>query len=446
MVKLYWDKPSKPAQKVSRAATKTRCTELSLNMLSLLFFNRLQFKHEGKGGFDERVSFLDKTTYTTPLNPSFSITMQRIKHSEKSSRCHVVNVIRIAAFVGLYAALSQMVAQRAQEPSPSLEPIPAAPSYTDPSAWTMCAAFDPTGTRWIWAKKRKWYDQRERREDVDVFYIHPTMYEEGAAWNVGLEDAAMNDLVDEWPVRHQSSIFTSTGRLYAPRYRQAHIRIFSLGDSLSYLAAEVAYSDIRAAFEHYLTHWNHGRPIVLAGHSQGAYHGRTLLQEFFEVARWPISSSQPTCQGWTCTSKNLKRIPLSKTPEETGCLCTWMTYAEGHRPGWLEAKLEAGQSAPLCVNPITWNKSEGWSPLERHLGAVLPNFRPTKPGTLQCKLTSDGVLEVTRPQMIGGKLLDRQDWHEGDFNLFWFNVEDNVRRRTQNWLSSHITAQPAELP
>ena len=37
--------------------------------------------------------------------------------------------------------------------------------------------------------------------------------------------------------------------------------------------------------------------------------------------------------------------------------------------------------------------------------------------------------------MIGGKFLDRKDWHEGDFNLFWFNVENNVRQRTQNWLS-----------
>ena len=360
-----------------------------------------------------------------------------------SSRCLVVNAIRIAAFLGLYASLGQWVALHAQEPASTLEPVPEAPSYSDPSAWALCAAFEPTGCNEIWAKKRKWHDRRERREDVDVFYIHPTMYMEGAPWNVGPEDADMNALVDEWPVRHQASIFTSAGRLYAPRYRQAHIRIFSLGDSLSYLAAELAYSDVKAAFEHYLTHWNRGRPIVLAGHSQGAYHGRTLLRGVFqeELAERLVAAYLP---GMDMYAEEFETIPLCETPEETGCLCTWMTYAEDTVQVGLRPNSKRGNH--LCVNPITWNKSEEWSPLENHLGAVLPNFRPTKPGTLQCKLTSDGVLEVTRPQMIGGKLLDRQDWHEGDFNLFWFNVEDNVRRRTQNWLSNHSTAQPAELP
>ena len=121
-----------------------------------------------------------------------------------SSRCFVVKVIRIAASVGLYASFGQMVAPLAQAPSSTLEPVPSPPLYTEPEAWTVCAAFDPTGHDRIWAQKRKWHDRRDRREDVDVFYIHPTMYEEGAAWNVGLEDAAMNNLVDEWPVRHQS--------------------------------------------------------------------------------------------------------------------------------------------------------------------------------------------------------------------------------------------------
>ena len=116
---------------------------------------------------------------------------------------------------------------------------------------------------------------------AEVFFIHPTMLLEGPAWNADLDDEEMNESVDVWPIRHQASAFAGAGRVFAPRYRQAHVRIFSLGDSLSWAAAEIAYQDVKAAFLKFLE-WSDGRPIVLAGHSQGSFHGRRLLQEFFD--------------------------------------------------------------------------------------------------------------------------------------------------------------------
>ena len=89
--------------------------------------------------------------------------------------------------------------------------------------------------------------------DADVFFIHPTMLL-SSAWNADVHDDAMNAEVDHWPIRHQASAFAGAGRVFAPRYRQAHVRIFSLGDSLSWAAAEVAYQDINEAFRHYLKH------------------------------------------------------------------------------------------------------------------------------------------------------------------------------------------------
>ena len=108
------------------------------------------------------------------------------------------------------------------------------------------------------------------------------MYEEGRAWNASLDSTALNDAVDAWPIRHQASIFNGAGRVFAPRYRQAHIRVFTLADSLSEAALRLAYTDVRAAFLHYLNHWDEGRPLVIAAHSQGSWHARWLLQEFFD--------------------------------------------------------------------------------------------------------------------------------------------------------------------
>ena len=97
-----------------------------------------------------------------------------------------------------------------------------------------------------------------------------------------LDSAALNAAVDAWPVRHQAAIFNGAGRVFAPRYRQAHIRVFSVEDSLSLAALKLAYSDIRAAFQHFLDHWDEGRPLIIAAHSQGSWHARWLLQEFFD--------------------------------------------------------------------------------------------------------------------------------------------------------------------
>ena len=40
--------------------------------------------------------------------------------------------------------------------------------------------------------------------------------------------------------------------------------------------------DVKAAFQYYLEHYNNGRPIIIASHSQGTTHAKRLLKEFFD--------------------------------------------------------------------------------------------------------------------------------------------------------------------
>ena len=160
-----------------------------------------------------------------------------------------------------------------------LEPIPPTPNY---ERWE-CWALSPTSQGLAQPKGRQSRGLSTMAHGADVFYLHPTLLLEGPEWNADVYDEEMNSEVDKWPVRHQASAFAGAGRVFAPRYRQAHVRIFDLGDSLSYAAAAIAYGDIREAFLHYMKHWNDGRPVIIAGHSQGSYHGRTLLKEFFDT-------------------------------------------------------------------------------------------------------------------------------------------------------------------
>ena len=69
---------------------------------------------------------------------------------------------------------------------------------------------------------------------------------------------------------------------HRPRYRQAHLRTFFLRGEDSHAALELAYSDVRRAFLRFLQSIDRTTGIVIAGHSQGSYHGSRILQEFFD--------------------------------------------------------------------------------------------------------------------------------------------------------------------
>ena len=330
--------------------------------------------------------------------------------------------------------------------SNTILPLPPTPDYATHQAW----ALNPTlqmdkvesqhgqqteSLQLPKGRKRKTIPQTlPPGVNADVFFIHPTMLLAGSAWNADIYDDEMNAEVDEWPMRHQASAFAGAGRVFAPRYRQAHVRIFSLGDSLSWAAAEVAYQDVNAAFKHYLKHWNQGRPIVIAGHSQGAFHGRRLLQEHFDGTSLADQFVAAYLPGMDMVASEFNSIPTCDLPDQTGCLCTWMTYGKGFLPDWLIRKMAKPDPEPLLiVHPVTWTKSERINKLESHLGVVRPSFRLSKAGAIETWVTAENVLWMGAPKLLGGRLFQRDNWHSGDINLFWHNIYTNVQERTLKW-------------
>ncbi len=321
----------------------------------------------------------------------------------------------------------------------TLDPIPEAPDYGDLSAWALNPHLDasqrlphPKG----FARRMQEVGSDGQDMLAEVFFIHPTMLLEGPAWNAELEDEKMNESVDVWPIRHQASAFSGAGRVFAPRYRQAHVRIFSLGDSLSWAAAEIAYQDVKAAFLKFLE-WSDDRPIVLAGHSQGSFHGRRLLQEFFDGTALSERLVAAYLPGMDMYAREFDSLPLCLEPTQTGCLCTWMTYGNGFLPAWLLRKMTEPEFTPVLItHPVTWNAAELSSDYADHLGVVRPSFRLSKARAMKGQITPEGVLWVDAPKVLGGKVLQRDNWHSGDINLFWVNIHENVVTRTAEWAAN----------
>lgn len=305
-----------------------------------------------------------------------------------------------------------------------LEPIPRAPDYENESHWAAlpwredAADFVPKGRSVALGP-----------ESADVFYLHPTIYEDGVPWNAPLDSAELNAAVDQWPVRHQASIFNGVGRVFAPRYRQAHIRVFAVKDSLSLAALELAYSDIHDAFQYYLDHHDKGRPLVIAAHSQGSWHARWLLQEFFDGTALQERLVAAYIPGMDIYASDFKAISPCLSAVDQHCFCSWMSYGTGYVPPWLGYKEEP----PSAIHPISWIADTAVvNDRSLHKGAVRESFRNKNPGSITAQLRPEGVLWVDQPHMfLVGRWLHRENWHVGDFNLFWDNIRTNVHERVQ---------------
>ena len=102
-----------------------------------------------------------------------------------------------------------------------------------------------------------------------VFFVHPTTFDGGKDWNGPIDDPRAERFLARVVLPNDAGPFARVGRLFAPRYRQASLyaELESKEDARD--AKLFAYGDVRTAFEYFLTHFNHGRPIVLAGLEQG---------------------------------------------------------------------------------------------------------------------------------------------------------------------------------
>ena len=130
---------------------------------------------------------------------------------------------------------------------------------------------------------------------------------------------------------------TASGEIWAPRYRQAAYGAFLLKSDDAQKALDLAYADVAAAFDEFVKEAG-DRPIILAGHSQGALHLERLLRE--KVAGKPIAKRIVAAYvvGWPIsTTADLPALglPACASPDQAGCILSWMTFADPPNPDFI---------------------------------------------------------------------------------------------------------------
>ena len=263
---------------------------------------------------------------------------------------------------------------------------------------------------------------------VDVFYLYPTTLtdKKDNRWNAPIDDAIINAKTDYSAILYQASVFNEQCRVFAPRYRQAHLKAFYTLDTTKALAAfELAYFDVKTAFEYYLEHLNKGRPIIIAAHSQGTVHAARLMKEYIDGKNLHNKLVCAYLIGMPIKADYFKEIPSCKDSLNTGCYVSWRTY----KKGYIDTSYIAKETFTCIVtNPLTWKTNEIHAPRDLNEGGVLKNFNKKTKRVVDA-IVHGNILWTSKPKFFGNIFLTTKNYHVGDINLFYTNIRNNVKKR-----------------
>jgi hypothetical protein len=280
-----------------------------------------------------------------------------------------------------------------------------------------------------------------------IFYIHPTTYLDRDRWNAPLDAGGDSAFRTRLFVQSQASAFTGAGQVWAPRYRQAAFGAFLLQSDDAQKALDLAYSDVSAAFDQFVRE-SGDRPIVLAGHSQGALQLERLLKE--KVAGKPIASRIVAAYvvGWPIgTTADLPALglPPCRKDDETGCILSWLTFGDPANPDLVLHSYEHSSGFSgiqrrredlLCVNPISGTQN-GIAAQEANPGTLVPSAdllsAKLEPGRVGARCDKGLLIVDGQLPPLGSYVLPGNNYHVYDYALFWGAIRRDAERRLAAW-------------
>jgi hypothetical protein len=318
------------------------------------------------------------------------------------------------------------------------------------------------------------------KKNVDVFFVHSTGFVGPGGWNSSMQIENSEAQSIEYMLSSMASIFNGCCNIYAPHYREAQIQSFMPENFDSGTQAlDLAYQDVEAAFDYYLTHYNHGRPFIVVGHSQGTTHALRLLEQRVDntqlvnqlVAGYLVGYWLPKDK----FTRGFEQIKPCEVATQIGCIVSYDVFGQGgeldakvphwYKTGWEVNRLADDSVKPtVCVNPMSWQSNQNKISKSQHLGAMPVDFKRTplnmllanNPGfifdelpALVSELTSaqcleDGRLEIMQQadNAFSNHLeQDNKSYHILDFSLFYGNIRQNAMQRVNQFMMTDNASQ-----
>jgi hypothetical protein len=317
--------------------------------------------------------------------------------------------------------------------------IPLAPDYRNLSDWaSLPTKIDAADS----IPKSSNLKEMQATAKADVFFIYPTIFTEQSTnqyeWNADVKDETLNHKIQQSTILNQASIFNGCCKIYAPYYRQAHLYSFyTPNKSDGVKALDLAYQDVKAAFEYYLSHFNNGRPFVIASHSQGSYHAERLIKEYVDGKPLQNKFVVAYLVGRPISPDAFKNIHATKKSDEVGVWASWNTFSRNYIPSNYDAYFRGA----MCTNPLLWSSSETFAAKELNKGGVALHF--TYAPQLADAQIHQGLLWTNKPYIKGRFLLRTKNWHRADMNFFYMNIRENVALRIEKYFEGNKSSSPS---
>ena len=300
--------------------------------------------------------------------------------------------------------------------------------YRDPENWVICEA-------------------EKQNTDYDVFYVYPTLFADKKQPLMNWRDnPKLRAKTVAFAKAQTMDIFGKKVRVFAPFVRQLDYtrctrHLDPERDWRKNAAIVPGVEDTRAAFRHYLDHFNRGRPYILLGHSQGAMDLYLLLQAMPEISA-PHGFVAAYLPGLPLLSANgiaadfaERGIAPAKGEKDLGVVIVWNTQAPGvDNPRFTGNKTH-------CINPLNWRTDATPADKAENLGAFFYDYRNgssrTVPNFCGARIdTERGALIVDLPVLSrydAKGFMGKGVFHMNDIWFFAGNLRRNAELRVKLW-------------
>jgi hypothetical protein len=262
--------------------------------------------------------------------------------------------------------------------------------YANPDAWLCrpgrsdaCAAAEDATVVTADGKLSREAFHPASDAPIDCFYVYPTVSNEpggNADLVVGPEEKNV--------VQHQFARFGAKCRLFAPMYRQVTLtalRAMMVGKPIPVDRA-LAYDDVLAAWNEYLAHENHGRGVVLIGHSQGSGILTQLIKNEIDgkpiqariVSAILMGTNLPVPKGADIGGA-FQHMPVCHSNSQTGCVIAFSDFRADVPPpdNSRFGRAPEGMQA-VCANPAALGGGSG--ALDAYLSTQRASVAGNAPG------------------------------------------------------------------